>query len=116
MKIGWFFSEIWQGVCRNSHIGRGCSGSDSSGSSLLCLMIRIDVVLVSWRRKLTVLCGRRFRIGVARLEELLDALDCIIGSIKDICVRYRSVDELIVSCVLNILLYVFYLEVHRLRV
>ena len=31
--------------------------------------------------KLNVWVGRRFRIGLVRLEELLDVLDCVISSI-----------------------------------
>ena len=68
-----------------------------------------EMVLGSWRRNLTDRGGWRFRIGVVRLEECLDLLDCVISGIKDICVRCRSVDKVIGYRVLNILLNLFHL-------
>ena len=65
------------------------------------------MVLGSQGIKLTVWGGWRFRIGVARLEEFLAVLDCVIIDIEDIIVRYRSVEKVIGSRVLNILLGVF---------
>ena len=58
--------------------------------------------LGSWRRKLTYWGGWRFRIGLVRLEECLDVLYCVISVIEEMCVRCRSVDEVIGSSVLNI--------------
>ena len=68
-----------------------------------------EMVLGSWRRNLTDRGGWRFRIGVVRLEECLDVLDCVIRGIKDICVRCRSVDKVIGDRALNILLNLFHL-------
>ena len=62
---------------------------------VLCSKIRNDMFLSSWRRKLTDWGGKRFRIGVARLEECLDVIDFVISGIENICVMCRDVDEVI---------------------
>ena len=41
---------------------------------------------------------------MVRLDEFLNVLDCVISGIEDVCVRCRSVDEVIGSSFLNILL------------
>ena len=63
-----------------------------------------------------ILGSCRFRIEVARPEKFLDLLDCVFSGIEYIFVRCRCDGEVIGSSVLNILLDVFHLEVHRLRV
>ena len=63
-----------------------------------------------------LLVSRGFRIGVVILEEFLDVLDFVIIGINEISVGYRSVDKLIESSVLNVLLDVFHLEIHHLCV
>ena len=70
------------------------------------------MVLGSRRRKLTNWGGWRFRIGVVIVEECLDVLDFVVNGIKDICASCQSVDEVIRSSVLNILVDVLHLEVH----
>ena len=39
--------------------------------------------------------GQSFRIILVILEEFIVVLDCVISGIEEICVRCRSVDELI---------------------
>ena len=46
------------------------------------------------------------------VEECLDVLDFVVNGIKDICASCQSVDEVIRSSVLNILVDVLHLEVH----
>ena len=70
------------------------------------------MVLDSGKIKLTDWGGWRFRIGVVRLEGFLDVLDCVIIGIEEICGRCRSVDEVIGSIVLDILIDVLHLELH----
>ena len=72
------------------------------------------MLLGSRRRNLTAWCGWRFRIDVEKLEECLYVLDFFIISNEDICVSCRSVDEIIGSRGLNILIYFLHLEVHCL--
>ena len=61
-----------------------------------------------------ILGSHRFRIVVARLDKFLDAFACFISGIDDIFVRYKYAYEVIESNVLDILLGVLYLKVHRL--
>ena len=58
--------------------------------------------------------SRRLRIGVVMLEKFLDLLDCAISGIEEIFFRCSCSEEVFGSSVLNILLVVFRLEVHRL--
>ena len=50
------------------------------------------------------------------MDEFIDVLACFISGIEDVCVRCRSVDKVIGSSFLNILLGVFHFEVHLLWV
>ena len=63
-----------------------------------------------------ILGSRVFSIGVVRLEECLYLLDSVISGIEDMLIRCRSAEDVIQSSVLNILLDVFHLEVHCLRI
>ena len=74
------------------------------------------MILGIQRRKFTDWGNRRFGVGVVNLEELLDVIDCVISSIKEISGRCRSFDKVIGSSVLNLLLGIFHLEVYRLWV
>ena len=60
-----------------------------------------------------ILGSRRFRIGVVRLDKLLDVLYCFVGGTEEVFFRSMCVDKVIVSSVLNILLGVFHLEVQQ---
>ena len=53
---------------------------------------------------------------MARLEEFIDILDCVISGIEEIFVRCTSVDKVIVSSILNIIIDLLHLEVHCLQV
>ena len=74
------------------------------------------MVLCIWIIKLTDWGGRRFRIGVERLEVCLDVLYFFVSGIEEIFVRCSVVDEVIRSIVFNILLGFLHLEVDCLRV
>ena len=63
-----------------------------------------------------ILGSRVFSIGVVRLEECLYLLDSVISGIEDMLIRCRSAEDVIQSSVLNILLDIFHLEVHCLRI
>ena len=115
-KIGWIFGVIWQEVFRAAHVGIGISGSGSIVSGRFWHNIMGEMVLGSWRIKLNCWGGCRFIMVVVRLKEILGVLYCIICSIEEIIVGCRIVDKVIRSSVLNILIYVFRLEVNRHRV
>ena len=73
------------------------------------------MVLGSRIKKLSAWGCRRLRIGVLRIEECLDVIDCVIRFIKGIFVRCRCVNEVTGSSVFNILLDFFHLEAYHLR-
>ena len=91
-------------VNSTDRVGRGCSGSGSSGIPHFCYDIRSEMFSGSWRIKLADWGGQRSNIVLVSLEEFPDILDFFISGIQYICVRCMNVDEVIGSSVLNILI------------
>ena len=88
---------------RTASAGTGCSGSGRNGSANFCYDIGIYMLWSRWRKYLTGWDGWRSRIVVVGTEECCDIIGGFIRSLQKFFVMCRNVDNIIGSCVLEIL-------------